>query len=34
VLIVWHIGPGQIYDAAAQLEPVALLVLLIPSLIM
>jgi len=34
VLIVWHIGPGQIYDAAAQLGPVALLVLLIPSLIM
>ncbi len=34
VLIVWHIGPGQIYDAAAQLGPVALLVLLIPSVIM
>ena len=34
VLIVWHIGPGQIYDAAAQLGPIALLVLLIPSLIM
>ncbi len=34
LLIVWHIGPGQIYDAAAQLGPVALLVLLIPSLIM
>ncbi len=34
VLIVWHIGPSQIYDAAAQLGPVALLVLLIPSLIM
>ena len=34
VLIVWHIGPGQIYDAAAQLGPVALLVLLIPSAIM
>jgi len=34
VLIVWHIGPGQIYDAAEQLGPVALLVLLIPSLIM
>jgi uncharacterized protein (TIRG00374 family) len=33
-LIIWHIGPGQIYDAAAQLGPVALLVLLIPSLIM
>jgi glycosyltransferase 2 family protein len=34
VLIVWHIGPGQIYNAAAQLGPVALLVLLIPSVIM
>ena len=34
VLIVWHIGPGQIYDAAAQLGPAALLALLIPSLIM
>ena len=34
VLIVWHIGPGQIYDAAAKLGPVALLVLLIPSTIM
>ena len=33
-LIVWHIGPGQIYDAAAQLGSVALLVLLIPSVIM
>jgi uncharacterized protein (TIRG00374 family) len=34
ILIVWHIGPGQIYDAAAQLGPVALLALLIPSVIM
>ena len=34
VLIVWHIGPGAIYDAASQLGPVALLVLLIPSTIM
>jgi uncharacterized protein (TIRG00374 family) len=34
VLIVWHIGPGLIYDSAAQLGPVALLVLLIPSVIM
>ncbi len=34
VLIVWHIGLGSIYEAAAQLGPVALLVLLIPSLIM
>ena len=33
-LIVWHIGPGQIYDAAAQLGSVALFVLLIPSVIM
>ena len=32
--IVWHIGPGHIYDAAAQLGPVALLVMLIPSAIM
>lgn len=32
--IVWHIGLGRIYDAAAQLGPVALLVLLIPSVIM
>jgi uncharacterized protein (TIRG00374 family) len=33
-LIVWHIGPGNIYDAAAQLGPVALLVMLIPSIVM
>ena len=33
-LVVWHIGLGRIYDAAAQLGPVALLVLLIPSVIM
>jgi uncharacterized protein (TIRG00374 family) len=32
--LVWHIGPGNIYDAAATLGPVALLVILIPSLIM
>jgi hypothetical protein len=32
--LVWHIGPGRIYDAASQLGPVALLVLLIPSTIM
>jgi uncharacterized protein (TIRG00374 family) len=32
--IVWHIGPERIYDAAAQLGPVALIVLLIPSAIM
>ena len=33
-LLVWHIGPGNIYDAAAKLGPVTLLVILIPSLIM
>ena len=33
VLIVWHIGPGHIYDVAAHLGPVALLVMLIPSVI-
>ena len=33
-LLVWHVGPGNIYDAAAKLGPVALLVILIPSLIM
>lgn len=33
-LIVWHIGPENIYDAATQLGPVALLVMLIPSVIM
>ena len=33
-LLVWHIGPGNIYDAAAKLGPAALLVILIPSLIM
>jgi uncharacterized protein (TIRG00374 family) len=32
--IVWHIGLGRIYDVAAQLGPVALLVMLIPSAIM
>jgi uncharacterized protein (TIRG00374 family) len=32
--IVWHIGPKNIYDAAAQLGPFALLVMLIPSIIM
>jgi uncharacterized protein (TIRG00374 family) len=34
VLIVWQIGPQHIYDAAAQLGPVALLAMLIPSTIM
>ncbi len=33
-LLVWHIGFGNIYDAAAQLGPAALVVMLIPSLIM
>lgn len=32
--LVWHIGPGNIYDAAARLGPVALVVILIPSLLM
>ena len=34
VFIVGHIGLGRIYDVAAQLGPVALLVMLIPSVIM
>jgi glycosyltransferase 2 family protein len=34
VFIVWHVGPGRIYDVTAQLGPVALLVMLIPSVIM
>jgi uncharacterized protein (TIRG00374 family) len=34
VFLVWHIGPERIYDAAAQLGPGALLVLLIPSTVM
>lgn len=33
-LIVWHIGPGNIYDAVARLGPAALLVMLVPSLVM
>ena len=33
-LLIWHIGPGNIYEAAAKLGPVALVVILIPSLIM
>ena len=32
--LVWHIGPRNIYDAAATLGPVALVAILIPSLIM
>jgi len=33
-LLVWHIGPGNIYDAAARLGPAALIAILIPSVIM
>jgi len=33
-LLIWHIGPGHIYEAAAKLGPVALAIILIPSLIM
>ncbi|HEX7767282.1 MAG TPA: lysylphosphatidylglycerol synthase transmembrane domain-containing protein [Nitrospira sp.] len=33
-LIVWHIGPGNIYEAATRLGPVALCVILMPSLVM
>lgn len=33
-LLVWHIGPGNIYDAAAKLGPLALLVILMPSVVM
>jgi len=33
-LLVWHIGPGNIYDAASRLGPVALLIILIPSVLM
>ncbi|HXF91549.1 MAG TPA: lysylphosphatidylglycerol synthase transmembrane domain-containing protein [Nitrospiraceae bacterium] len=31
VALVWHIGPGRIYDAAARLGPGALSVMLLPS---
>lgn len=34
ILLVWHIGPGNIYDAAARLGLAALVVILIPSVIM
>lgn len=34
LLLVWHIGPGNIYDAAAQLGPTALIVMLLPSVLM
>lgn len=33
-LLVWHIGPDRIYEAAARFGPSALLVMLIPSLMM
>jgi uncharacterized protein (TIRG00374 family) len=33
-LLVWHIGPEKIYEAAARLGPGALAVILIPSLVM
>ena len=33
-LLVWHIGPANIYKAATQLGPTALLAILIPSVIM
>ncbi len=33
-LLVWHIGPGNIYDAATRLGPLALLAVLVPSLLM
>jgi glycosyltransferase 2 family protein len=32
--LVWHVGPGHIYDAAAQLGPLALIVILLPSVLM
>jgi glycosyltransferase 2 family protein len=32
--LIWHIGPGHIYEAAAQLGPFALVVILIPSVLM
>ena len=34
ILLVWNIGPGHIYEAAAQLGPIGLFVLLIPSTVM
>jgi len=33
-LLVWHIGPGNIYEAAARLGPLTLLAILIPSILM
>lgn len=33
-LLVWQIGPGNIYEAAARLGPAALCIILIPSFVM
>jgi len=33
-LIVWHIGPGNIYNAVTRLGPGALLLILLPSILM
>lgn len=33
-LLVWHVGPARIWDAAAQVGPVGLLLALLPSLAM
>lgn len=33
-LLVWHIGPGNIYEAASRLGPITLLAILIPSIFM
>jgi uncharacterized protein (TIRG00374 family) len=33
-LLVWHIGPDKIYEAATRLGPLALLAVLIPSFVM
>lgn len=33
-LLVWNIGPGNIYEAASRLGPIALLTVLIPSVLM
>ncbi|MGC4096791.1 MAG: lysylphosphatidylglycerol synthase transmembrane domain-containing protein [Nitrospira sp.] len=33
-LLVWHIGPANIYEAATRLGPLALLAILIPSVLM
>lgn len=33
-LLIWHVGPGNIYQAATQVGPLALLVILLPSVMM